>query len=273
MIKRIILCADDYGQNAAISQAIIDLIAKNRLSATSCMANSDDWPEHAKWLQPYQDQVHIGLHINFTDGKPLSSRFQRKYGEKMFSLHRLLMGCMFKMIDKTAIYDELNVQLDQFISATNQLPHFLDGHQHVHHFPVIRDALLDIYEKRLKGQGIYIRNVHDDNVLKRYREDAYIKKIIIQFSGAAALLQELKKRNIPHNTSFSGIYDFSQANHFAAKFQDFLEQSKDGGLIMCHPGFPSSSTQDPIYSSRHLEYEYLLSDAFLQECKNRFVSL
>jgi predicted glycoside hydrolase/deacetylase ChbG (UPF0249 family) len=62
--KRIVLCADDYGQAPAISQGIIELLNQSRLSATSCMVNMPDWPVSAKELLPFINYVDLGLHFN-----------------------------------------------------------------------------------------------------------------------------------------------------------------------------------------------------------------
>src|SRR5580693_851904 len=116
-MKYIILCADDYGQTCAISQAIIDLLKSRRLTAISCMVTSSGWPLHAPWLIPYKNQVDIGLHFNLTEGKgPLSL---------------LLLKSHLRQLHKHTIRAELNTQLDQFISAMGVLPDFIDGHQHV----------------------------------------------------------------------------------------------------------------------------------------------
>lgn len=66
-MKRIILCADDYGQNDVISQAILNLIKKKRLTAVSCMVAGVDWARHAAMLAKVQDQIDVGLHVNLTE--------------------------------------------------------------------------------------------------------------------------------------------------------------------------------------------------------------
>jgi predicted glycoside hydrolase/deacetylase ChbG (UPF0249 family) len=266
VMKSIILCADDYGQNPAISQAIIDLISKNRLSATSCMTNSEYWLSQAKWLESYKNQTDIGLHINLTEGKPLSSRFNKIYGPKMPSLSKLLVKAYFRRLDKLAITDEVNAQLDQFIMGMNQLPTFLDGHQHVHQFPIIRDVMLEIYEKRLRKHFTYIRSTFDSHVGFRYRENAYIKKLIIQLTGAGTLRSQLIGKKIPHNSSFSGIYHFANRENFSEKFTQFLREVGNNGLIMCHPGLQLSGDADSIYLSRPYEYEYFSGEQFLEDC-------
>ena len=120
-MKTIILCADDYGQNESISQAIIMLLEKNLLSATSCMTNARDWQDHAKLLINFKDKADIGLHFNLTEGKPLSSAMT-----KMLPLGRLVMQSYWRFLDVSVIEAELNAQLDAFYSAMGQLPHFID---------------------------------------------------------------------------------------------------------------------------------------------------
>lgn len=270
-MKQIVLCADDYGQNPSISQAIIELIQKKRISATSCMTNSAYWDEHSQWLISFKNDIDVGLHLNFTEGKPISSIYTKKYGEKMFPLHQLLMRCFLKMIDRNAIESEIYAQLDGFEKSFNQLPDFIDGHQHIHHFPVIRDILLDIYEKRLRHSSSYIRNVQSKII--HFPKNTFLKKIIIQHSGANIFRTLMMERNIPHNQSFSGIYHFPAGETYKTLFPLFLDEVQENGLIMCHPGLSNITFDDPIYFSRAHEYEYFLSDTFLQDCNSKRVQV
>ncbi len=265
-MKHIILCADDYGQNTSISQAIIELLEKKRLSATSCMVTSSDWIAHAKWLQPFQNQADIGLHFNLTEGKPLSSAYKLAYGTEFMSLLQLLKKAYLSKLDVTAIEAECHAQLDRFEEGMGCLPDFMDGHQHIHQFPMIRDAFLTVYEQRLRQKNSYVRCVYDDWALLRIFEPAYIKKLIIQLCGASVLKKQLSQRSIPYNASFSGIYQFAQASKYGQLFPRFLQQMHNNGVIMCHPGLPGQQDRDPIALSRPHEYRYFLSEQFLKDC-------
>jgi predicted glycoside hydrolase/deacetylase ChbG (UPF0249 family) len=132
----------------------------------------------------------------------------------------------------------------------------------VHQFPVIQDAILDVYEERLRGKNAYIRCTDNPHPLRI----AYVKQQIIQFCGARAFKRELVKRQIPHNTSFAGIYDFAQAKNYRAFFLEFLKHSHSNGLIMCHPGLVSQE-KDPIAMSRPEEYHYFNSPQFVEDCQ------
>ncbi len=248
-MKKIILCADDYGQNQSISQAILTLIEKKRVSATSCMTTSSHWPEHAQWLKPFKGQVELGLHFNLTDGVPVSTLIKQAY------LHRL---------KASVVEAELHAQLDRFETAIGCPPDYIDGHQHIHQLPIIRDVLFNVYEQRLRQYQTYIRCVYVSRVLLKRN----IKMLIIQLlCGSAHFRKELIKRKIPHNASFAGIYSFQHSAQYADIFPSFLTQISDHGLIMCHPGLGGDAQSDAIARARRDEFHYFASEGFLGACK------
>lgn len=257
MTKRIVLCADDYGQAPPISEAIISLLEKKRLTAVSCMVNTPFWPEHARWLHPYQESIDIGLHFNLTEGHPLSEA----YGHGFSSLSNLIGSVLLRNMSVSTVAAELLAQLKAFKLAMGRWPDFIDGHQHIHQFPVIRDALLLVHQTNLKDCCPYIRLVNPKLKATDVLFDP--KKVIIHLLGAHALKKGLSTLNIPHNSSFSGIYGFSRAAAYERLFPNFLQESADQGLIMCHPGLASTGKTDPIASARMYEFQYLASDRFL----------
>lgn len=258
-MRKITLCADDFGQTTEICTGIIELVKHNRLSAVSCLTNMPAWENHATSLLSHKNTCDIGLHFNLTEGQPLTLK-------KYLTLTELLKKTFLRQLKQDQIEQELNAQLDKFTEITGQLPDFIDGHQHVHQFPVIRTALLNVYQQRLASHPIYIRipSNHFFQTLKNFT--AFPKPQIIAFTGALALKKKLIPLNIPHNQSFSGIYNFKNSKNYRYYFQQFLTQIKTRGLIMCHPGKESSQQQDPLYRSRFDEYQYFMSDNFLQDC-------
>lgn len=257
-MKRIILCADDYGQNSAISQAIINLIKEKRLSATSCMTTGQDWIVYGQWLKPFQHLIDVGLHFNLTEGR----------GQ---SLNALIIKAYLRKLNQLDIEKELHHQLDQFELGLGRLPDFVDGHQHVHQLPIIRDALFTVYEKRLRQSGCYIRCTTQRTGF--WNVSAHVKLLIIQLCGAFALKSALLQRKIPHNSSFSGIYNFAKAKDFSRIFPRFLQDIQDRGLIMCHPGVQEHDSLDKISQSRFQEYQYFLSSEFNAECLAKQIAL
>lgn len=272
MTKRIVLCADDYGQAEAISAGILALIQAQRLSATSCMVNMPDWPKHAVKLKPYQGQVDIGLHFNLTHGKALSSLYIDTYGKSFFPLSTLLRKAFLGQLNQAAIEAECSVQIQHFHHQLGFMPDFIDGHQHVHQFPIIRKALIQVYEQQLRKQPCYVRSVNEKIKLTDIFHD--FKKIIIYFTGTKALKRLLTQYRIPHNASFAGIYHFDLANQYATLFPRFLEEVGDRGLIMCHPGLDQAHPEgDEIAVARRYEYDYFMSADFKIFCQKQDVSL
>lgn len=255
MKKRIVLCADDYGQAPSISQAIIHLLRRERLSAVSCLVTMPDWQQHAGELLPYFEQVDIGLHFNLTEGALLTSDLEAGY-----SLSTLIQRSLLRQLNRGQIAAELHAQIDRFVDAFGFQPQFIDGHQHVHQFPVVRDAVLEVYESRFLTRKPYVRLVSFP--LSQLNQ---LKRVVVQSLGANTFRQALLSKGIPHNTSFSGMYSFDQTN-IGLKFRQFLRDIEDGGLIMCHPGF-GSEAGDAIAEARAQEFGYLDSDDYLIDCQ------
>ena len=46
--------------------------------------------------------------------------------------------------DHAALVNEIAAQLRMFVHTFGRAPDFIDGHQHVHLFPQIRDAVLEV---------------------------------------------------------------------------------------------------------------------------------
>lgn len=272
MKKSIVLCADDYGQAPAISKGIITLIKHGRLSATSCLVNTEYWLEHAKWLTPLRSCAAVGLHLNLTDGKPLSSVFIAQYGDKLPSLSALLWKAYSRRFDKYAIAAEFEAQIDRFVEGYGALPDFIDGHQHIHQFPIIRDAFVIVYQRRLKAQKPPVRWVNEK--IQPFDFINNVKKLVIKACGAHAFKRLLDKYHIPHNQTFNGIYPFGRAaESYRDWFVGFLKRSENGSVLMCHPGLAAKDSADPIAEARYLEYQYLFGAQFLQDCYECGVSL
>lgn len=271
--KKITLCADDYSFTPAVSEAIIQLISRDRLSAVSCMTNTEHWKTHADWLKPYVDKVDIGLHFTLTDVPPHNSKLRESWPNGSPSHLNLMLQAYTRQLNPEWIRSEIKSQIDRFEQALGILPHFIDGHQHVHQLPIVRDALLAVYQENFPDASCYIR-IPSNGVLKiKDSISTTIKSSLIAITGATSLKRLLSKHNIPFNTSFSGIYTFSNAPHYPQYFRQFLEEIKPNGLIMCHPGLHSEASIDSIAGPRWHEYNYLNSDAFLQDCENKGIQL
>jgi predicted glycoside hydrolase/deacetylase ChbG (UPF0249 family) len=274
--RKIWLCADDYGISPAVNHAIRDLIGRERINATSVMvvAPSFHRSEAASLnaLRAHGARAAVGLHLTLSAPfKPLTDGFTPLANGAFPSLGMMLARASLRQLDRKVIEAEVTAQLRMFEHEFGRAPDFIDGHQHVHLFPQVHDALFA--------------------AAKRMAPDAWIRQCGSVSSLSAArisdpkglLLDFLSKRfreraaalGVQTNSAFAGTYTFSQDADFAALFPRFLDGLPHGGLVMCHPGEVDAELRrlDPLTTLREKEYAYFSSDAFQQALADAGASL
>jgi chitin disaccharide deacetylase len=262
--RRIWLCADDYGISTAVDTAIRDLVVRGRLNATSVMvvAPSLHRAEASALdvLNSVAPRVAIGLHVTLTAPfRPLSAGFRPLQEDQFLPLAATFGHAVLHRFEHDALKAEIGRQLEAFRNAFSRAPDFIDGHQHVHLFPQIGRALLEVAKEsapdawlRQCGRVVPLRKKFAD------RKGLLLDVWSWRFRRRAAAL------GLRTNPGFAGTYDFNDAADFAALFPRFLEALPDNGLVMCHPGFVDAELQrlDPLTTLREKEYAYLAGDRF-----------
>lgn len=260
--KKLSICADDFGLNAGICKGILQLARMQRLSAVSCMVNQPDFLSYAQELLALKNQVQIGLHFNLTEGPLLSSN------TPCYGLKELLIKSHLRMIDPLLIAKEFQAQLQCFKRVMGRLPDFIDGHQHIHQFPGIRQIIFDFYDQELSQNGTYIRSTFPSIAFASYQS----KIRVLAVAGGKQLHFDLKRLNIPHNSCFLGVYDFAKGTNYRYLFRQWLFEAPNNSLIMCHPG-ENNTDEEAIAHARKVEFDYFMSNEFLQDCHEYGVQL
>lgn len=254
------LCADDFGQNAQISAAIVELAQLGRVTAVSCMVNGGDWPEHLAELK--KTKVQIGLHLNFTHAAPLTWACQQAIGPQFPSLIRLLLyHFVFKKIDEKIIFQEITAQISKFNNDVGFYPQFIDGHQHVHQLPFIAKQLLAAIEQF--DFHPWLRTTYTDNNFC-WSHLLHLKRLSLYLLGGRSFAKLAQAKDYATNEDFSGDYVFTSKSDYAKQFRSFLPALTDNALIMCHPGY-FSNDGDRIAKNRVTEFNYLHSKQFLHD--------
>ena len=245
MKSTVILCADDFGISLGVNRAIIDLAARGRLSAISCMGVGPAWAEGAAALKAANADVDVGLHLTFTYLPPLT----KEWGERFPSLKTIILKSWARLLDKDLVEKEIRAQFEKFIEVWGAPPDFIDGHQHVHILPVIRDVLLRLRVEYAPRS--WMRNVV---YLSLDKKDA--KHVVISVLGWR-WRQMLEDRGIKHNKLFRGAYEFSAGTDYASRMKSWCTGSGPT-LIYCHPGFPDAGLAklDPVLEPRRKEYDF-----------------
>jgi predicted glycoside hydrolase/deacetylase ChbG (UPF0249 family) len=263
MTKSLALCADDYGWSPAIDRGIVKLAQAWRLTDVSCLVNGPRWPQAARELAALavvrQGRVRTGLHFNLTEGRPLSPELAALWPQ-FPALETLIVDAHLRRLPEAALRAELLAQMQAFEQGRGKAPSHVDGHQHVHHLPQVREALLALLAPRA---DIRVRHTG------RVRGPGFtVKRLLIEGTGGRTLGRQLIALRRQANTQLYGVYDFVQPDYRRLMQSWLAGLPEEGSLVFCHPGEAVAAKEatdcpaDPIAAARVRELAYLASDDF-----------
>jgi len=262
-LRHIWLCADDYGISPGVSAGIRELIARERINATSVMVAApnfnNDEAAALDMLNSGKKRVAIGLHVTLTAPfGPLSADFAPVRKGRFLSLNDILRAAVARRLHPEMLVIEIATQLQAFIDTFGRPPDFVDGHQHVHLFPQIRDAFLKVVERG--APHAWVRQCGR----RHTRGHPLDRKALVLDVLSVAFRRKARRLGIAFDPAFAGTYAFHAKAKFAEIFPRFLPGLPDGALIMCHPGFvdPELEALDSLTTLRQHELAYFNSDAF-----------
>lgn len=244
-VRRLVVCADDFGQGEAVDAGILRLAGAGRVTAVSCLAGRPPFARDAPAL--LRTGADAGLHLDLTEGSG---------GEPPEALGSLILRCHLGAVDRAALRRSIAAQVDAFERVAGRAPAFVDGHRHVHQLPVVRGLLLDELARRY-GRATPLVRV---TVPRRWRG---VKAAAVAALGGLALRRDLLARGLPHNADFAGVYGFEPTAPYRALVRRWLAALEDGAVLMCHPG---EASEDVISAARVNELAYLGSPDFEADC-------
>lgn len=262
--RPLLLCADDFGLSEGVDRAIVELVQAGRLGAYSCLTNGPVWPQDAPLVAGLRRQAQAGLHLNLTEGRPLSPALAARW-PMLPPLPRLIVAAHLGGLPLAALRDELAAQWQSYTERSGVAPDFIDGHQHVHHLPGVRALVLDLAQAHRLPVRSTGRLAGPGPVLKRW---------LIAATGGRALARDLVRRGLPHNRLLLGAYDFVEPDYGRLMRGWLARVPAEGALLFCHPGrsLPGEG-RDAIGAARQREFAYLASQDFLRDLASAGVVL
>ncbi len=274
--RPLLLCADDFGLRPGVDEAIAGLVGAGRLNAVSCLVNAPAWRADAQWVVELRRGAQVGLHLNLTEGAPLSAALSTALPAPttgpvplLPALPWLIAATHLQRLPAAALAEELHAQWQAFVAATGTCPDFIDGHQHVHHLPGVRQAVLAL----AAAQRVPVRNTGAIG-----GPGFAIKRALIAGSGGVWLQRALRRQALPHNGLLLGVYDFIDTDYRGLMRGWLARVPAAGALLFCHPGRAEAdaapqASADPIAAARLREYTYLASDDFARDLAAAGVAL
>jgi predicted glycoside hydrolase/deacetylase ChbG (UPF0249 family) len=262
-LRRIWLCADDYGISPGVNDGIRELVLRGCINATSVMVAApyfnEDEAAALDTLNSGKKRAALGLHVTLTAPfKPLSVNFMPSREGQFLPLNNMLRAAAIRRLRSDALVIEIATQLRKFIDAFGRPPDFLDGHQHVHLFPQVRDAFLQVVARG--APDAWVRQCGRSRASRRATDRKALTLDIL----SVGFRRKAKRMGVPTNPAFAGTYAFNANANFAKIFPRFLSGLPNGGLIMCHPGRVDTQLKalDSLTTLREHELAFFSSNAF-----------
>lgn len=220
-----IVNADDFGMSPTVNLAIDQCMRSGIISRTTVMTNMSSFDEAVKLAKNggYLDKV--GLHINLTEGIPLTNGIKRTlfctngaFNGEFFKkkAHRIKMN---KLIKK-AVADEIEAQMIMFLEAGFSSGH-IDSHQHCHNNLSVLPIVILLAKKNMFRTIRLARNIPNLSPLKSLYK-GFINHII-------------KKNHFSGGVQFFGSMDdfslFLERKHKRSKCELMVHPTLAGGVL------------------------------------------
>jgi predicted glycoside hydrolase/deacetylase ChbG (UPF0249 family) len=248
--RRIALVVDDFGLHEGIDAAVLRLAERRHVTAVSCMVGVPGWRRGGGQRLRSLDatRLDIGLHLDLTEA-PLRRGTRR-------SLRQWIVDAYTGRLAREAVRGEIDAQLDAFERTVGRAPDHVDGHQHVHQLPGIRDLLVQALRERHPAPRPWLRCTRPEPV-------PALKPWLIAALGSAGLTRLARSAGLAQNHRLLGVYDFQgDAHRYERRLAAWLRAAREGDLLMCHPSLPTHAATDPILQARRVEADVLCSPLF-----------
>jgi len=267
-MKRLIINADDCGADVARNAGIFEAIKKGVVTSVSILPNGpafDDAMQRIKSLN--NEGISLGIHINLSEGKPLSSGLQNLAGPDGYFQGKLPAMKLFTNNDN-ALEREITIELDsqvkKLLNAGISI-HHLDSHHHIHAFPAVIKAAISA---AIKYKIPWIRIPEET---KPSYSNLDISEEIAAEAGlfskyAAEARTRIETTGIRTTNHFRGLY---LKGRFSPLIMEELLLTLPDGLteFMTHPGYADTGRLSGPFSTfsthdREQELETLLHHKF-----------
>lgn len=229
----LIVNADDFGKTSQINNAIAECFEKGFINRTTIMINMPFAAEAFDISKERGFEEKVGLHINLTEGKPLTEAMEKN---ALFCDERGMFNASFYHMKDKRLYmdkktvnivkEEIKAQIDLYHKLGFTLNH-LDSHHHTHtNLPIIK-AIGELgrecdFSSIRQSRNLYRGGNPANRLYKKY----YNYKL---------------KKLCKHTTDYFGSYAdaidyFTPVDTFDSdKFVDFCQNNDVE--IMVHPDF------------------------------------
>lgn len=272
-MKKIVINADDFGLCDSVNNGIIYCMEKGIVSDLSFIINQPNLNNSIELLKR-KKITNIGVHLNFTMGKPnrsLHSSLTNSNGF-FFDTQGHFFNYVKGKLNVDEIYEEGKAQIEILISNGFNISHF-DSHQNIHILPPFFKAI-----NKLRNEfspNAYLRIPYEALEAPLNYKLSNLKRIfILNFFSGILKIRHGNKNTI--RTIGGDFYNNNQPQNVFRKVIKKIFRSKSLEYeLAVHPGFLSDDifSFDSYVIGREIELNYLSrSNECLEEYNIKIVS-
>ncbi len=263
--KKLIVNADDFGLTEKVNQAIIKGHQEGIITSTSLLANGRAF-DSAVVLAKQFTSLGVGVHLNLTEGAPLSALLGLRGlvnpgGSFRLTPVRLACCLLSGAIKLSSLEGELRAQIEKLLDAGIRPTH-LDSHKHIHLVPAIFRVLMRLaVEYGIGGiRCVRERVAYLSRLVRRHRGSLprILKQYLVGLTLSLVCMPQrpkLRRARLRFPVHCFGITPtgFLDSRHF----QEILECLPEGTTeLICHPGTVDEDLQrTPTRLLEHRERE------------------
>lgn len=268
-MRELIVNADDFGLTPQVSQGILDAHRDGIVTSTTLLANGSAFDAAAS-MSRRAPQLGIGVHLNLTEGIPVSPVFEipslvDDLGRLYLTPAQLWAGISKREVSLSDIERELHAQVEKVLRAGISPTH-LDGHKHVHVLPGISAVVIRLAQQfGIRSVRCPVEERPNLARLLRYRQGAPTPVIKQYLVGQAVsrfahrFKEKLETAGLMCPARFYGLSETGFLKLQAV--QEILSRLPQGiSELMCHPGYVDAElrgTGTRLLAQREVEIQAL----------------
>jgi predicted glycoside hydrolase/deacetylase ChbG (UPF0249 family) len=251
---RIIVNADDFGENAEVNRGIVDCIDAGALTSTTIMANMPGTREALRWAAGRGRRASFGVHLNICEGPALTKAVSLTDSRGIFRPKRVqALSAMTGRLSRDEIRAELDAQIRTVRDAGVEVSH-LDSHKHLHQLPGVGTVAAELAiahgierVRCTREIGLWPRGLSTSRAMSRLARMAFARRFAPQL--------ERHRLRAPRF-----VFDIAELMSQADRHAKVALLTRETGVseMFCHPAVTPAENRH----YRLAEYEFLLSDEF-----------
>jgi len=262
MTRRLIINADDFGFCRGVNRAVLEAHNRGILTSATLMAGAPA-AEEAVEIARQTPTLGVGVHLNLTEGKPLSQPDRMRplldaRGEFTLSPSKLALTSLLIGRLRKAVEAELAAQIE-WVFDHGIKPTHLDSHKHIHAFVTIWPIVcrlahrFDIPAVRWPWEPPWTANAPPAT-------DRTDRKRARTVRTMARICRRLDARFIKNQW----LFGLAHTGKIGGEFWSMLAGNMPDGIAeaMTHPGYPDGldATKTRLVAQRLAELDALCSD-------------